>query len=456
MSNDNNIIDASGKFANVEERKPKKEKQIKAKPPGDKEYKSSSKNQLIDAIAYLNKHYEFRFNEITKWAESKTKSGYNRIEQRDFDNLIIELELNNCAVAKDKFGSLLGSKFISESYNPISDFINSLPRWDGIDRIPDFLSRITLLDESQRELFEWAFKKWFVAFVASVLDDAVINHTALVFVSYEHGLGKTTFFNNLIPPSLYTDFYHVGSWDPRNKDHIEYLGTKWLLNMDDLDILNKVELGLLKSAMTVPKVEVRRPYGRASIRLPRMASFCGSTNEKEFLSDSENRRWLPFEVDKIDNTKSVLWGGLYSQAISMYNQGFQYWFDRDGHKRINQHTEQFRRINQEEEMIMVNYRIPTELDYKMGNVQYKFTTDIMHELASSELYRKYNVNNSTARAFGRALHKLGFKKPSMRGINGISDPRQVWAVVKLRAEDADLVRKGKYSLPEIINNDTFF
>jgi len=416
-----------------------------------KEFRKSSKNNLIDAISYISNNYELRFNEITKWVEAKTKDGYGKIEQREFDNLLIELELNDCSLGKDRFGSLLGSKFVSTGYNPISDFIGSLPKWDGKDRIPEFLKRIELHDESERELLVWSFKKWFVAMMGSILDVHVINHTAFILQSFEHGVGKSSFLEKLCPPSLYMDYNFVGHWDPKNKDHYECLGTKILITMDDLDALNKPELGNLKSVMTQPKIEVRRPYARASIKLPRLASLLGSTNEKNFLPDYENRRFLPFEVKGADFKTPISYELLYSQAVGMYKEGFQFWFDRDEIKTMNEHTDRFRRISQEEEMIKVNFRVPTDVDRRLGSVLYLFTSDIMHSLASKDEYRKYNVNNSTTRAFGIALRNLGFNKVNKRGVNGKHNPLPVWEVVKIDKDDADRVRKGTFVPPRFID-----
>ena len=52
----------------------------------------------------------------------------------------------------------------------------------------------------------------------------------------------------------------------------------------------------------MPAVNERRAYGHYKENRPHIASFCGTTNQPEFLNDpTGSRRWLPFTVVHIDD-----------------------------------------------------------------------------------------------------------------------------------------------------------
>lgn len=75
----------------------------------------------------------------------------------------------------------------------------------------------------------------------------------------------------------------------------------FIINLDELATFSKVEIGQLKSVLSKSFVKERHPFERKAKKLPRRASFIGSTNMTEFLTDpTGNVRWIPFEVFDID------------------------------------------------------------------------------------------------------------------------------------------------------------
>ena len=61
-----------------------------------------------------------------------------------------------------------------------------------------------------------------------------------------------------------------------------------------------------------------------------MASFCATGNNLQFLTDDTgSRRWLPFEVERIENpwTTRIPYEGLFAQALWLLEHGFRYWFE---------------------------------------------------------------------------------------------------------------------------------
>lgn len=415
----------------------------------EKEVKKNKKNKLISVIVYLQARYNFRFNLFAAKPEFKrvdeALEAFRFIDERIFDSLLMEIKLDaGIDINKNDFQSLINSDKLSENFNPIMDYINGLPRWDGVDRFPLFLQQIQLMDEEKRGHLINTFKRWFVMMIANLISDTVINDTCFV-LSGKQGKGKTRFLESLVPKKLRFFYSYVGTFDPHNKDHLEMIGTKMQLILDEMETLTRTDQGTLKSAMSVKHITLRRAYGHAPIFLFRKASFCGSINYDEFLTDTTgNRRWLPFAVSNIDVDESFDIDLLYAQAKAMFAEGFRCWFNHDEIKEIEKENEKFRRPSPEEELIMVNYAVPTDSEVAAGTIDIKrmTSTDLMHTLASSDKYKKMNTNDTVANRIGRTMQRMGFRQTSQR-VDGKEYAVKVWLVKELSGQLGERVRRGE-------------
>ena len=77
-------------------------------------------------------------------------------------------------------------------------------------------------------------------------------------------------------------------------------------------------------------MKYRMPYEKHIEERPHLASFVASVNGNDFLTDpTGSRRFLPFEVlaIDIDRAKSIPMDAVYSEAKTLLNEGFHYWFN---------------------------------------------------------------------------------------------------------------------------------
>src|SRR5208283_4926023 len=139
-----------------------------------------------------------------------------------------------------------------------------------------------------KSVFEEYLRKWLVASVGCATNTDVVNHTCLTLVGPQ-GRYKTTWLNRLVPEAL-SQYIHVGTIDPTNKDTHIHLSECYLINLDELETLNKHELGSLKSVMTYKTSRIRRPYAHFADQMIRRASFAGSINRDSFLTDETGTR----------------------------------------------------------------------------------------------------------------------------------------------------------------------
>ena len=257
-------------------------------------------------------------------------------------------------------------------------------------------------------LWRVCFKKWFVAMVASWMKDEVVNHTVLVLVGRQ-GIFKTTWLDNLIPPELRAYSSKLPLSGQISKDDRLRLCENGLLNIDELDAICGREMNIVKSLLTSTDVNERAAYGRLKERRVRLASFCASTNKREFLTDiTGNRRWLPFEVESIQNPFHTIipYELLYAQAKALVEEGyFAYWFDMEEMEVLEAHNEEFRAQENEEQLLPILFDVPAE-----SKGEFMTTAEISDWLVSHGGIKK----PMSTRQLGVIMGKMGFQKAQAR------------------------------------------
>ena len=210
-------------------------------------------------------------------------------------------------------------------------------------------------------LWRACFKKWFVAMVASWMRDEVVNHQVLVLIG-KQGIFKTTWLEHLIPPHLRAYACKLANSNELNKDERLRIAEFGLISLDEIDSMNNRELNQLKSIITATDVNERAAYAYTKERRVRLASFCASGNRRDFLTDiTGNRRWLPFEVESIQNpfTTILPYERMYAQAWALAQDPFfSYWFDLDEIEVLEQHNQHFRDESNEEQLLDVYFAVP--------------------------------------------------------------------------------------------------
>jgi predicted P-loop ATPase len=171
------------------------------------------------------------------------------------------------------------------------------------------------------------------------------------------------------------------------------------------------ELNQLKAAVTMPSIDERAAYAHFHEHRQHIASFCGTGNNIQFLSDpTGNRRWLPFEIESIESPREhpFDYEGIYAQAYALYQQGFQYWFSREEIMKLSEHNKQFETPRLEKELIQLYFRKPIGVE---GGI-FMSTARAM-QIVSSNISQKLNPVQ-----LGRAFGELGFKRIKYQGVRG--------------------------------------
>ena len=191
--------------------------------------------------------------------------------------------------------------------------------------------------------------------------DEVVNHQVLVLIGRQ-GIYKTTWLEHLIPPHLRAYTCKLSNSNDLNKDERMRIAEFGLISLDEIDSMNNRELNQLKSIITATDVNERAAYAYTKERRVRLASFCASGNRRDFLTDiTGNRRWLPFEVESIQNPffTTLPYNLMYAQAWALaQDPQFCYWFELDEIEVLEQHNQYFRDESNEEQLLDVYFAVP--------------------------------------------------------------------------------------------------
>jgi hypothetical protein len=386
--------------------KPKKAANFSITDTTDEDDEDKPKPTQIDRLElFLSNKYVFRHNIVSGKLEFQYfgKKKWNVMNDFIENSMLRECLKGRIKTNLSSLRNLLYSDFCV-LFNPFEDYFFNLPSYDEkTDYITELANTITT---TKQELWQQCFKKWLVAMVGCVLDDKVINHTVIVF-SGKQGLGKTTWVEKLVPRPL-KEYLFSGTINPNNKDTLVQLSECMLINLDELENLNRSEIGSLKEIITKTQIRMRKAYGHNNETMPRRASFAGSVNTAQFLNDSTgSRRFLCFELEGIKYQHNVDINMAFSQALFLFKSGFRYWFDQEEIKSITENNEQYQLRSPEEELLLTWFE-PIERE---NATLFLNASQIAAKLAEKA---KININDGTINKIGKAMKKHNFIRISTK------------------------------------------
>lgn len=378
------------------------------KQGGGGDSRDDSKTATVEEIkSFLDGHISLRFNEITSRVEYEIPADntdahrFMPVNDRIVNSLWSQMSTITRVNIQDMY-RVIESDYVPV-FNPFKEYLNNLSKPGEQDYIRELAQTVRVKGgEQEQKLWHLYLKKWLVGMVASWLSEDVVNNVILVLIG-EQGAYKTTWFNYLLPPPLKQYFYTKTNANRMSKDDILTLAQYALVCCEELDTMRPAELNQLKAAVTMPSIDERAAYAHYHEHRKHIASFCGTGNNTQFLSDpTGNRRWLPFEVESILSPREhpFHYEGIYAQALSLYTSGFQYWFTKEEIQELNRHNKQFETPHLEHELVDLYFRRP--IDSELGEF---ISVARALQMISNGISQKLSAVN-----VGRAFSNLGFKR----------------------------------------------
>jgi predicted P-loop ATPase len=376
----------------------------KSKTP-DGEHKLKHVMQQLDQ--FFSARYDYHFNVLTECAEIRKKGvekgeDFVPLHQRYLNGLSIEaLYADIDCLDRDVYRYFHSS--LIEEYHPLVHYINHLPKWDKRDRVSPLAKHI-----SKNQSWAHLFHCWLLGMVKQWITPHPIHGNALmpILISQAQGLKKSTFCRLLLPEELrryYTDEFDLNS---RTSAAVK-LSKYALINIDEFNRMGDVKSAKLKNILQMADVNCKRCGSSEYEQRQRIASFIGTANFREILSDpTGSRRFIPIELPQRITNLRINHKQLYAQLKHEIDQGKCHWLRPDEERRLIANNMAYTKRPIEEPVFNTCFAVPAEEEQG----------DSIKRLSISQIYDTLRKHSSSTmreislNTFGSHLAMMGVKK----------------------------------------------
>ena len=370
---------------------------------------------------FLNTNYELRKNVMRGVAEYRMRTGIGFSFQdltEEARNSITMRALEQGIRCWDKDIRRYVESDDIERYDPLNDYLEHLPRWDGKDRITALAERVPT------EWKEWThfFHIWMRSMVAMWLGKGQLTGNALVpLLIGRQGCGKTSFCRILLPRDL-QDYYNDRINFKNENDLNLGLTSFGLINLDEFDSVTQRQQIVLKYLVSTADLKYRPPYGKAYTVNRRYATFIGTTNEQTPLTDpSGSRRFICVSINgDIDFETPVQHDQLYAQLMQEIQNGERYWLSKEEERSLMEHNLKYQRINSLGEMLMAVMQKPrfSAPDNASANSEGQWMN--LKEISDllKKHFRGYKEDSNSFQKIGNYLNRPEYKFQSKHTTSG--------------------------------------
>lgn len=357
---------------------------------------------------YLSSHYDFRMNTVLQDCFYKQKDEDETCYRAvNIPDLWDELQDHGFKYSKTNLESLLCSTRFVSQYDPIVEYFEELPKWDGNDYIKLLCNCVVLVDETDAEIdrLYTMFKKWLVRAIRCALGGRV-NREVITLKSNQQRIGKTEFIRNLLRKTKLSDYYSE-TIDLKSKDGFTSQTKNFIINFDEYDkFLYDGVLPALKSYISQEYPKVRVPYAPKEVKMRRICSFFATTNIPDFLRDETgNTRFICFDVSGVEWQKyekmdiNLVWAQAYHLYILSQKGEYQCDLTNEEEKANDLNNLKYLYHSTEYELIEKLFEPSSNPN------DFMTATDIADYLHDNTRYKTAN-----SRGVGRALSALGYKR----------------------------------------------
>lgn len=372
---------------------------------------NASLEGLLVVEQFLVENYLFRRNILNGKTEFATQkdgnqtSDYRPLTQEALNSII--LRARRLEIAEGNPKSDIVEYIHSEevpSFNPVEEFLSSLPVWDGQNHVADLFGRLPGVSSEQLSFLS----VWLRSTVAHWLQmDTLHGNECVPTLIGSQGCGKTTFLRRMLPPHLRQ--YYLDHLNLSNKfDKEMALTNNLLVNLDELDAIRPSQHAALKQTLSKSKVNGRPIFGCAQEDRPRFASFVATTNNPHPLTDATgSRRYICIQIPQgqyIDNVGEINYEQLYAQVLyELREQKAPYWFNNEEVARIQEINIEFAEKKDLAEIVVACFHKPKE-----GETSKAMNCNQLLQVIQAE-YPSLPMNRSTKIHLGLALKELGYE-----------------------------------------------
>ena len=339
---------------------------------------------MQEVRTFLQERYDFRYNLLTEETEyrpaGKRGAAFEPIGKRELNTFCMEAHDRGIACWDKDLSRYIYSTCIA-GYHPFRLYIEELPAWDGKDRLESLARRV-----SDHPLWVRSFHTWMLGLTAqwAGIRDIHANSVAPIIVSSEQGRQKSTFCKSLMPPALARYYMDNLKLSAQGKPE-RLLAEMGLVNMDEFDKYSIQQMPLLKNLMQMANLNICKAYQRNYRNLPRIASFIGTSNRFDLLTDpTGSRRFICIEAEHVINCEGIEHDFIYAQLIAELSAGVRHWFTKEEERELQRHNTAFYHPCPAEEVFHACFRAVTPDE------------EGRERLSAADIFRKLKMYNPAA------------------------------------------------------------
>ena len=383
-------------------------------------------NDLLAVEYHLEHNYQFRRNVLSGLVEYK-KTGepddnFSRLTSEALNTIFIKAkrEIPDDTSLKTDIKAYVESD-IPPVYNPVVAWLDSLAKWDGKDRVAEFLNRIPGVSD-EKIAFLRIYLRSNVAHWLN-MEQEHGNETVPLLIGNQ-GCGKSTFCVRFLPKHLRQ--YYLDHFNLANKfDKEMALSSCLLICLDEIDMYNARQMAQIKQALSKVKVNGRKIYGKTIDERMRFASFIATTNNRHPLVDKTgSRRFLTIEIpngEVINNNDEIEYEQLYAQLLyEVRDEKLRYWYTNEETLRIQELNAPYEQTLDLEQMIDCMFRKP------QGNEKHGAFTSLDIRKILKQQYPDVADSQLNSIKIGKAMKEM--KVARVKSKRGVS-----YSLVKLAA-----------------------
>ena len=213
-------------------------------------------------------------------------------------------------------------------FHAVRDWLDKL-EWDGTSRLGELLTAyFGVSDRDDPDLchYHWLVSRMFmIAAVARMYTPGCKVDNVLILEGPE-GIRKSSGIKALL---FDEEFFSDTPFRLGDKEGYQTLRGKWIIELAELTSFLAARTGEQRAFFSSTTDNFRSSYGKKNQNYPRQCIFIGTTNDYEYLMDSNNRRYWPaystgVDVEKIIEDRDQLW----AEAKHLFENNEQWWPDK--------------------------------------------------------------------------------------------------------------------------------
>ena len=279
------------------------------------------------------------YNELTHAIEIVNKQGETtNYEERERNLMRMDIEKRFKIKAKNgDIDTVVTSASDKFRYHPIKSKILST-KWDGIPRAESFF--IDVLGVEDNVYNRECTRKWLLAGIYRLFEPGT-KFDEMLIIHGDQGLSKSTTFKKLA-----LNFY-VSETEKLSLETLIKIELAWVVDFTELATMKKTDIDTFKAWLSETSDIYRGKYDKKARVHERHFIICGTTNDKEILTDrTGNRRYWIMYGDE-ENRKMNIFDVKEDYILQLWSEVYQWYQNKETLLISNQAKSYMRKLTSE-------------------------------------------------------------------------------------------------------------